>query len=115
MTRKSRGMETQNAVAAYFRENGWPNAQSAGSGRPGKDVLGVPFACEVKGRRDLRLQAWLRQAEGYGDLPFVVHRPDGMGLASVELWPASFRLKDAAEILRGYQVYERNKVIHETP
>lgn len=100
MARNRRGMETQNAVAAYFRENGWPYAESAGSGRPGVDILGMPgLACEVKGRRDLRLQAWLRQAEGYEGLPFVVHRPDGMGLQTVEMWPATFRLRDAAKLL----------------
>jgi hypothetical protein len=96
-------METQNAVARYFRENGWPYAESAGSGRPGVDILGMPgLACEVKGRRDLNLGAWLRQAEGYPGLPFVVHRPDGVGLTRVELWPTTFRLKDATILLNLY-------------
>lgn len=96
-------METQNAVARYFQSNGWPYAESAGSGRPGVDVLGMyPYAIEVKGRRELRLQAWLRQAESYPGLPVVVHRPDGMGLATVELWPATLRLKDVNDLMKAY-------------
>ena len=62
-SRKQRGHETQNAVAAYFRDHGWPHAETAGAGRQGVDVLGLAgISCEVKARRQLALPAWLRQA-----------------------------------------------------
>lgn len=33
-------------------------------------------------------------------LPIVVHRPDGMGPASIENWPATLRLSDLVRLLR---------------
>lgn len=99
--RVQRGHETETAVAAYLRENGWPHAEPVGAGRPGSDITGVPGLCvEVKARRDLRLVQWLHQANGTKDVGLVVHRPDGMGLLSVEWWPVTFRLKDAVTLLR---------------
>ena len=101
-SRKQRGSETQTAVAAYLAEHGWPHAQSTGAGRMGVDVTGVPgLGIEVKGRRDLNLPGWLRQAGHHnGGVPLVVHRPDGFGLATVELWPVTFHLRDAVTLLR---------------
>ena len=94
-SRKQRGHETQNAVAAYFRDHGWPHAESAGAGRQGVDVLGLAgISCEVKARRQLALPAWLRQAATSPGLPVVVHRPDGMGPATIDDWPATMRLAD---------------------
>ncbi|PRX95602.1 hypothetical protein CLV72_109211 [Allonocardiopsis opalescens] len=100
--RKRRGAETQRAVAAYLAENGWGYATDAGAGRGGVDILGTPgLDIEVKARRDLSLMAWLRQAAGTGGgLPIVVHRPDGMGLASVDLWPATLHLGQLVPVLR---------------
>jgi len=95
-TRRRRGSETQNAVAQWYRDHGFPHAESAGAGRPGVDVLGMPgTAVEVKARRELRLGEWLRQARRNGSslLPFVVHRPDGMGPAGVADWPVTMRLE----------------------
>jgi hypothetical protein len=103
-TRRSRGWQTQNAVARYLRENGFPHAESAGSGRSGSDVLGTPgVAFEVKSRRDLDPLAWLRQAAKgavHGDVPAVVFRPDGMGLISIDSWPVLLRLEDFVVLLR---------------
>jgi len=102
--RKQRGMQTQVTVAGYLAENGWPFATDAGPGRPGSDILGVPgLAIEVKARRELDLLAWLRQAAkgaGANGLPIVIHRPDGMGPATVADWPASLRLADLVKLLR---------------
>jgi len=102
--RKQRGMQTQVTVAGYLAENGWPFATDAGPGRPGSDILGVPgLAIEVKARRELDLLAWLRQAAkgaGAGGLPICVHRPDGMGPATVADWPATLRLADLVKLLR---------------
>lgn len=80
--RKDRGMRTQKLVAEYLRDNGWPHAQSAGSGRSGADVLGtLDIAVEVKARANLEPLAWMKQAEKAADgrLPLAVFRCNGQG------------------------------------
>jgi hypothetical protein len=102
-TRKRRGAETQRVVAAYLAGNGWPHATDAGAGRTGSDILGVPgLSWEVKARREYSPLAWLRQAakDRLKGLPLCVHRPDGMGPASVADWPVTLRLSDAVALLR---------------
>lgn len=100
LTRKRRGAETQNCVAAWFREHGWPHAESTGAGRPGVDILGLPgLACEVKARRDFSPMAWLRQAVNGRGIPFVVHRPDGMGPATIASWPVTLPLSEFTQLL----------------
>lgn len=101
--RKARGAATQRIVADWFARNGWPFATDAGAGRQGRDILNmVGLAPEVKARRDYSPTAWLKQAEANaaGDLPFVVHRPDGMGPAVVDEWPVTIRLADFTNLLR---------------
>ncbi len=99
-TRKQRGHDTQNATAAWFRGHGWPHAESAGAGRPGTDVLGMPgLHGEVKARRELRLTEWLRQAGKVSALSFVVHRPDGFGPARIAEWPVTMRLDEFTHLL----------------
>lgn len=99
-SRKRRGSQTQTTVAQWFATNGWPFAESTGAGRTGSDVTGIPgLACEVKARRDLNLTAWLRQAASGRGLPFVVHRPDGFGPATVASWPVTMRLEDFTRLL----------------
>lgn len=107
-SRKKRGQRTQNLIASWFASHGWPHAESAGAGRPGEDVTGMPgLAVEVKARRELRLMEWLRQAATHSaGVPLVVHRPDGLGEASVGDWPVTMRLDDATRLLRdaGYGI-----------
>jgi hypothetical protein len=99
-TRRDRGSETQALVAALFRETWWPDADTAGAGRPGKDITHAPgLACEVKARRDFAPGAWLRQASDRDGLPFVIWRPDGSGPATVRAWPAMLRTIDLLTIL----------------
>ena len=100
--RQRRGSETQTAVAAYLRENGWPYAEPVGAGRNGADITGTPgLAIEVKARRSLDLPGWLRQATpGDGRLPLVVSRPDGYGPALIGAWPVTMRMVDAVVLLR---------------
>lgn len=102
MSRKARGAATQRLVALWFRERGWPYATDIGAGRSGVDVENMPgLAPEVKARRDLDLTGWLRQATRNAgtSLPFVVHRPDGYGPASIGEWPVTLPLKHFTQLL----------------
>lgn len=78
--RKYRGYRTQTVVAEYLSAN-WANALSAGAGRQGKDITGVPFDCEVKARADFSPKAWLDQLSkrSDGELGFFVMRLNGQG------------------------------------
>ena len=83
--RKDRGMRTQLVVANYLRGMGWLAATSAASGRPGADILNVPFDCEVKARKDFNPKAWLDQVrkrnagQQFKPMSFVVMRFNGQG------------------------------------
>jgi hypothetical protein len=100
-SRKRRGADTQATAARWFTQHGWPWAESTGAGRPGSDITGLPgLACEVKARRDFSPLAWIRQAQTGHGLPFVIHRPDGMGPATVADWPVTLRLSDFTGLLR---------------
>jgi hypothetical protein len=98
---KRRGAATQKIVAEYLAGNGWPYACDVGAGRSGSDILNTPgLAFEVKARRDFSPQAWLRQASMGAGLPMCVHRPPGMGPATVAQWPVTMRLADLVALLR---------------
>jgi hypothetical protein len=102
-SRQRRGADTQNLVAQTLKAAGFPYAESAGAGRNGRDVLGTPgIAVEVKARRDFSPIAWTRQAAATagGDLPLVVMRPDGLGPAHIDEWPAILRFSDLLRLLR---------------
>ena|SRR5207302_7539917 len=101
--RRRRGGDTQNAVARWFAGAGWRNAESAGAGRRGTDVTGMPgLHVEVKARRELEPMNWIRQAirSADGDLPFVVWRPDGLGNGSIAHWPVMLTLGEFTLLLR---------------
>lgn len=99
-SRTRRGSQTVAIVATWMQGNGWPYAEPVGAGRNGSDITGIPgLACEVKARRELRLTPWLKQAATGAGLPFVVHRPDGMGPAAVADWPVTMRLEDFTGLL----------------
>src|SRR5690349_18213009 len=103
MSRKARGAETQAQAAAWFRQRGFPYCTDAGSGRTGRDLLGMPgLACEVKARADLQPAAWLRQATANadGDLPFVLFRSNGQGPAQIANWGVLLRLEDFTTLVR---------------
>ena len=112
--RKARGMRSQLLVTEYLKERGWPHATSAGSGRPGVDVLNTPdIACEVKARSGLDPLAWVKQAEKDADgrLPFAVFRPYGMG-ETPERYVAFLRFGDLVDLLRqaGYGDSEKGEI-----
>jgi len=98
--RRRRGRITQEAVAQWFRDHGFANAESTGPSMRGVDVTGMPgLACEVKARRDLSLPKWLKQAATRPGVPFVVHRPDGFGVESVGQWPVTMTLAQYTKLL----------------
>jgi hypothetical protein len=102
-SRKHRGYASQRLVAEWFAKHGFPYAESAGAGRPGVDVTGMPgVALEVKARRGFNLTGWLAQATGerrHG-VPAVIVRPDGYGPARIHQWGAVMTLEDFTELLR---------------
>ena len=108
--RKHRGMASQRIVADWFSVNGWPYAESTGSGRAGSDITGMPgIDVEVKARRNWSpLEAMRQQADraALGDLAFAILRMDGQGPAVIGSWPVIIRLDTLTELLRaaGYGV-----------
>ena len=102
-SRKARARATEKAVADYLQYV-FPEAAAVPSALSGSDILHTPgVAVEVKARRDLDLQAWLRQAEKAASpeaLPVVVHRPDGLGVTSVDTWPVTMRFYEFMVLLR---------------
>lgn len=91
-SRKRRGRDTEHMVAKAFADDGWPYALATGAGAAGRDVTGVPGICvEVKARNGFEPMANLRQVCGNattGEVPVVIMRPNGMGPASIDAWPA---------------------------
>jgi hypothetical protein len=100
---RNRGLALQNALAAYLR-SWWPHAESAGSGRPGSDVLGTPgVVWENKTPRRFDPYAWVMQAHGHaagGELPVCVYWPDGIGERRPEFALGIMPLRELVELLR---------------
>jgi hypothetical protein len=95
---RARGLDLQNALARYLR-GWWPDAESAGAGRPGTDVLatpGVAWECKTASdfKRDFKPAGWVRQSLGHkagmdraGNLPdvhVVIYWPKGIGEARAD-------------------------------
>ena len=96
--RKDRGLRTERVVASYLSE--WWQFATVGRGA-GKDILNVPFDCEVKARSSTDFMSWLRQATKRADgkeLPFVVSRMNGQG-ESAEDYLAFMRFGDLVQLL----------------
>jgi hypothetical protein len=113
---RDRGIRLQNALAAYLRQ-WWPSAESAGSGRPGSDVLGTPgVVWECKTAREFRPVEWVRQAKSHTlcdcnpkccaecdgqsyDVPVTVWWPTGVGEGSPQAAMAILPLPELAQLL----------------
>ncbi len=102
---RDRGIRLQNALAAYLRQ-WWPSAESAGSGRPGTDVLGTPgivWECKTSGKGSRNIGAWIDQAGSHArsddDVPVVVYWPPGIGERRVELTVAMLPLGELVRLL----------------
>jgi hypothetical protein len=100
---RDRGIRLQNALARYLTQ-WWPHAESAGSGRPGTDILGTPgIVWECKTAREFRPAEWCRQASHHvstaAEVPVVVYFPDGMGEKRTEVAIAMMPLTDMVQLL----------------
>jgi hypothetical protein len=104
-SRKYRGFRTERVVAEYLKR--WWEGASVGRGS-GRDVLNVPFDCEIKARSTLNIPETLRQIEARtnesGLLGFACFRLNGQG-EKPEEYVAMLRLGDLVELLveAGYE------------
>jgi hypothetical protein len=98
-SRKHRGFRTERVVAEYLKR--WWEGASVGRGS-GRDILNVPFDCEVKARTGLDVLGTLRQIESRtkesGLLGFATFRLNGQG-EKAEEYVAMLRLGDLVELL----------------
>lgn len=103
-SRKHRGYKTQSSIASYLAQF-WPYAESAGAGRSGKDVTGVPFDAEVKARSGFNPKQYIDQVKARtaisGELGFCVLRLNGQGDGekSVKDYAVVMRFEDLVDLL----------------
>lgn len=102
--RKHRGYKSQDILASFLSENGFPYALSAGAGRTGSDVTGtIGIDWEVKARRGFPVTQTMTQLEERaqdGLVGIAVLRPDGWGAANIHKWPAIVPLHVLVTLLR---------------
>jgi len=110
-SRKHRGFRTERVVAEYLRR--WWEGASVGRGS-GRDILNVPFDCEVKARTGLDVKGTLRQIESRtkesGLLGFAAFRLNGTG-ENAEEYVAMLRLGDLVELLLAAGYKDRKDVV----
>jgi hypothetical protein len=113
-SRKHRGFRTERVVAEYLRRT-WEGAV-VGRGN-GRDILNVPFDCEVKARTGLDVSGTLRQIETRtaksGLLGFACFRLNGQG-ESAEQYVAMLRLGDLVELLVSAGYKNRKDVVQDS-
>jgi len=113
-TRKHRGFRTERVVAEYLRR--WWEGASVGRGS-GRDILNVPFDCEVKARTGLDVVGTLRQIESRtaesGLLGFACFRLNGQGEQAAD-YVAMLRLGDLVELLRAAGYEDRKDVVKDS-
>ena len=112
-SRKHRGFRTERVVAEYLRR--WWEGASVGRGS-GRDILNVPFDCEVKARTGLDIKGTLRQIESRtsesGLLGFACFRLNGQGEQPSE-YVAMLRLGDLVQLLRDAGYEKRKDVVED--
>ena len=113
-SRKHRGFRTERVVADFLRRT-WEGA-SVGRGN-GRDILNVPFDCEVKARTGLDVSGTLRQIEARtvksGLLGFACFRLNGQGDSKPEEYVAMLRLGDLVELLIAAGYDKRKDVVQD--
>jgi hypothetical protein len=101
-------------VAEYLRH--WWEGASVGRGS-GRDILNVPFDCEVKARTGLDVKGTLRQIETRtaksGLLGFACFRLNGQG-ENAEEYVAMLRLGDLVELLLAAGYDKRKDVVQDS-
>ena len=112
-SRKHRGFRTERVVADYLRR--WWEGAVVGRGN-GRDILNVPFDCEVKARTGLDVVGTLRQIETRtaesGLLGFACFRLNGQGEQASD-YVAMLRLGDLVELLRAAGYEKRKDVVQD--
>jgi len=112
-SRKHRGFRTERVVAEYLRR--WWEGASVGRGS-GRDILNVPFDCEVKARTGLDIKGTLRQIESRtsesGLLGFACFRLNGQGEQPSD-YVAMLRLGDLVQLLRDAGYEKRKDVVED--
>jgi hypothetical protein len=114
-SRKHRGYATERSVALFLSQ--WWGGAAVQRGN-GKDVVNVPFDCEVKSRSTFAPREWLKQAAKraavHNELPFVVCRMNGQSDKQevVPEYLAFMRFGDLVELLlrAGYGDIQKNSV-----
>jgi hypothetical protein len=98
-SRRARGFRTERVVAQYL-STVWEGA-TVGRGS-GKDIVNVPFDCEVKSRSSFQPLSYLKQLKARtdktGELGFGVLRLNGQGEDAAE-YCAIIRLADLLPLL----------------
>lgn len=113
-SRKSRGFRTERVVADYLRL--WWEGASVGRGN-GRDILNVPFDCEVKARTGLDIKGTLRQIEARttesGLLGFACFRLNGQGEQPSD-YVAMLRLGDLVQLLLDAGYEKRKDIVQDS-
>jgi len=111
-SRKHRGFRTERVVAEYLKR--WWEGASVGRGS-GRDILNVPFDCEIKARSTLNIPETLRQIKARTDksslLGFACFRLNGQGDSKPEEYVAMLRLGDLVELLVAAGYEKRKDVV----
>lgn len=114
-SRKHRGFRTERVVAEYLKR--WWEGASVGRGS-GRDVLNVPFDCEIKARSTLNIPETLRQIEARtvksGLLGFACFRLNGQGDTKPADYVAMLRLGDLVELLVAAGYEKRTDIVKES-
>ena len=113
-SRKYRGFRTERVVAEYLKR--WWDGATVGRGA-GRDILNVPFDCEVKARSALDIRGTLRQIEARtkesGLIGFGCFRLNGQG-EKAEEYVAMLRLGDLVELLVAAGYDKRTDIVKES-
>jgi len=112
-SRKHRGFRTERVVAEFLRH--WWEGAVVGRGS-GRDILNVPFDCEVKARTGLDVPGTLRQIETRtaksGLLGFACFRLNGQGEKATD-YVAMLRLGDLVELLVAAGYRDRKDIVED--
>ena len=113
-SRKHRGFRTERVVQQYLQR--WWEGAAVGRGS-GRDILNVPFDCEVKARTGLDPKGTLRQIETRtaksGLLGFACFRLNGQGEEAGD-YVAMLRLSDLVGLLLEAGYDKRKDVVKDS-